>query len=122
MSRTIIWAKLSSVWTEEEKFQGQSSISCYIDLWVELRGPMQTHINQPPQPHPPDGGLVPSSRSSRASCPDLELAGFGHVLDAFERFVLLSVHVQPVDLQPCGANANISETAQIKRKALRTRM
>lgn len=33
-------------------------------------------------------------------CPDLELASLGHVLDAFERFVLLTIHVQPVHLQP----------------------
>lgn len=32
---------------------------------------------------------------------DLEFAGFGHVFDAFERFVLLAIHIQPVYLQTC---------------------
>lgn len=34
-------------------------------------------------------------------CPHLELASLCHVLDAFERFIFLTVHVQPVHLQPC---------------------
>lgn len=33
--------------------------------------------------------------------PDLEFASFGHVFDAFERFVLLAIHVQPIYLQTC---------------------
>lgn len=32
---------------------------------------------------------------------DLEFASLGHVFDAFERFVLLTVHVQPIYLQTC---------------------
>lgn len=32
---------------------------------------------------------------------DLEFASLGHVFDAFERFVLLAVHVQPIYFQTC---------------------
>ncbi len=32
---------------------------------------------------------------------DLKFAGLGHVFDAFERFVLLAIHVQPVYFQTC---------------------
>lgn len=31
-------------------------------------------------------------------CPDLELARLRHVLDAFERFILLTVHIQTIHL------------------------
>lgn len=34
--------------------------------------------------------------------PHLEFACLGHVLDAFERFVFLAVHVQPIYLQAFG--------------------
>lgn len=40
----------------------------------------------------------------RNTCPsgsNLELAGFGHVLYALERLVLLSVHIQTVHFESC---------------------
>lgn len=40
-----------------------------------------------------------SSESYLPLCSDLELASLGHVLDSFEGFVFLTIHVQPVDLQ-----------------------
>lgn len=42
---------------------------------------------------------------------DLEFASLGHVFDAFERFVLLAVHVQPIYFQTCWVRkqkANVS--------------
>lgn len=41
------------------------------------------------------------AREQRAEplCPHLEFAGLGHVLDAFEWFVFLPVHIQPIHLQ-----------------------
>lgn len=46
-------------------------------------------------------GLVRDSQSIVPLRPNLELSSLGHVLDAFERFVFLTVHVQSVHLQPC---------------------
>lgn len=46
-------------------------------------------------------GLLRDSQSIVDLCPNLELSSLGHVLDAFERFVFLTVHVQSVNLQPC---------------------
>lgn len=40
-----------------------------------------------------------SSKSHLPLCSDLELSSLGHVLDSFEGFVLLTVHIQPVHLQ-----------------------
>lgn len=48
-------------------------------------------------------GLVRYWQSIVALRPNLELSSLGHVLDAFERFVFLAVHVQSVHLQPCRA-------------------
>lgn len=117
MSRTIIWVKLSSVWTgvsrsERHQLPAATLICSYCGWSWEGKS---EHIGNIPAPllPPPSwqtgGGSVPSWQSSRASCSDLELAGFGHVLDAFERFVLFSIHVQPVYLQSCGAT-QMSET------------
>lgn len=41
-----------------------------------------------------------SWRGGQRSGPHLEFPRLGHVLDAFEGFVLLSVHVQAIYLQP----------------------
>lgn len=49
-----------------------------------------------PLPGRPPGGL-----DQQSLCSHLELSGLGHVLDAFEGFILLPIHVQPVHLQPC---------------------
>lgn len=49
-------------------------------------------------PPAPSGGLL--QRSHQSLRPHLKLARLRHVFDAFEGFVLLSVHVQPVYLQP----------------------
>ena len=46
------------------------------------------------------------------SCPHLELAGFGDVLNAFKGLVLLPVHVQPAHFDTC--------TGYIKQSALNT--
>lgn len=58
-----------------------------------------------PSPHPvtPQScvGLVRRLQSIAALRPNLELSSLGHVLDAFERFVFLTVHVQSVHLQAC---------------------
>lgn len=40
--------------------------------------------------------LSPVVTEKQSLSPDLELTSLGHVLDAFERFILLTIHVQPI--------------------------
>lgn len=43
--------------------------------------------------------LSPVVTEKQSLSPDLELTSLGHVLDAFERFILLTIHVQPIHFQ-----------------------